>query len=70
MITKILILLTSMILGSIGLTYIIIYINLFTFGYTIKEYIIYILKQPESYLFFISLFIEITLILTWKGKRK
>ena len=59
-----------MVSASIGLTYIIIYINLFTFGYTIKEYIIFILKQPENYLFFIGLFIEIILVLTWKGKRK
>lgn len=70
MITKIFIMLISMVSASIGLTYIIIYINLFTFGYTIKEYIIFILKQPENYLFFIGLFIEIILVLTWKGKRK
>ena len=65
MITKIFIILISMVSASIGLTYIIIYINLFTFGYTIKEYIIFILKQPENYLFFIGLFIEIILVLTW-----
>ena len=70
MITKIFIMLISMVSASIGLTYIIIYINLFTFGYTIKEYIIFILKQPENYLFFIGLLIEIILVLTWKGKRK
>lgn len=68
--TKIFIMLISMVSASIGLTYIIIYINLFTFGYTIKEYIIFILKQPENYLFFIGLLIEIILVLTWKGKRK
>ena len=70
MITKIFIMLISMVSASIGLTYIIIYTNLFTFGYTIKEYIIFILKQPENYLFFIGLLIEIILVLTWKGKRK
>lgn len=70
MMTKIFIMLISMVSASIGLTYIIIYINLFTFGYTIKEYIIFILKQPENYLFFIGLLIEIILVLTWKGKRK
>lgn len=70
MITKIFIMLISMVSASIGLTYIIIYTNLFTFGYTIKEYIIFIFKQPENYLFFIGLLIEIILVLTWKGKRK
>ena len=68
MITKIFIMLLTFILMSFGLTYIIIYINLFTFGYTSKEYIIFIFKQPECYLFFISFFIELFLILTWKGK--
>lgn len=70
MITKILIMLLTMFFTSVGLTYIIIYINLFTFGYTIKEYIIFIFKQPESYLFFIGLIIETILVFTWKGKIK
>ena len=54
---------------TIGITYIIMYINLFTFGYTIKEYVFYILKQPECYLFITGLIIQIIIIYTWKGKR-
>ena len=70
MVTKITIMLISLLLMSIGLTYIIIYINLFSFGYTIKEYMLFLLLQPECYLFFISFIIEIIIIFTWKGKRK
>lgn len=70
MITKIFIMLISFIFMAVGLTYIIIYINLFTFGYTIKEYLKFILTQPECYIFFICFFIEILCIVTWKGKRK
>ena len=62
--------LISLLMMTIGITYIIMYINLFTFGYTIKEYVFYILKQPECYLFIIGLIIQIIIIYTWKGKRK
>lgn len=54
----------------IGLTYIIIYINLFTFGYTIKEYFYYIFTQPECWLYIIGLITQIIIIYTWKGKKK
>lgn len=54
----------------LGLTYIIIYINLFTFGYTINEYLYYILTQPECLLYIIGLLTEIIVIYTWKGKKK
>ena len=61
--------LISLLMMTIGITYIIMYINLFTFGYTIKEYVFYILKQPECYLFIIGLIIQIIIIYTWKGKK-
>lgn len=70
MITKIFIMVFAFIFMVIGLTYMIIYINLFTFGYTIKEYIIFIISRVECYLFFIGFFIELLCIFTWKGKRK
>lgn len=70
MITKILIMIISFILMVIGLTYIIIYINLFTFGYTIKEYISFIIHQPECWLYIIGLLTEIIIIYTWKGRKK
>lgn len=70
MITRILIMLVAFFFMVIGLTYMIIYINLFTFGYTIKEYLMFIILKPECYLFFISFFIELLCIFTWKGKRE
>ena len=46
------------ILFNIGFLTIILYINLFTFGYNFKEYIKYIIKLPE----FISLILGFLLI--------
>lgn len=70
MITKIMIMLIAALFMIIGLTYIIIYINLFAFGYTIKEYLSFILKQPSCWLYIIGLLTEIIIVYTWKGKRK
>lgn len=70
MITRVLIMLIAFFFMVTGLTYMIIYTNLFTFGYTIKEYIIFLVKQPELYLYLISFFVELLCIFTWKGKRK
>lgn len=70
MITRVLIMLIAFFFMVTGLTYMIIYTNLFTFGYTIKEYIIFLVKQLELYLYLISFFIELLCIFTWKGKRK
>lgn len=70
MITKIMIMLVAALFMIIGLTYMIIYINLFTFGYTIKEYLSFIFKQPECWLYVIGLLTEIIIVYTWKGKRK
>ncbi len=55
---------------TIGITYIIIYINLLTFGYTIKEYIIFLLKRYECYLLPIGLIIEIFCLKSRKGLKK
>ena len=68
MITRLFIMLIGYILMVIGLTYIIIYFNLFTFGYTIKEYLIFILKSFECNIFIIGFLIDIVIIFTWKGK--
>lgn len=70
MITRIMIMLIATAFMVLGLTYIIIYINLFTFGYTIKEYFYYIFTQPECWLYIIGLITQIIIIYTWKGKKK
>ena len=70
MITKILLIFLGYILMTIGITYIIIYINLLTFGYTIKEYIIFLLTRYECYLLPIGLIIEIFCLKSRKGLKK
>ena len=62
MIRKIFIMSLAFVLMVVGLTYIIIYINLFTFGYTIKEYVYFITHHFECYLLLLGLIIEIICI--------
>jgi len=52
----------SFVLMVIGLTFILIYINLFSFGYTILEYLEFIFTNIECLIFFIGLIICILLI--------
>ena len=51
---KIFIYILSFLLMLKGITTILLYINLFNFGYTLKEYILYILKLKEFYFFIIG----------------
>ena len=67
---KILLLICGYILMVYGITYIILYINLFSFGYTIKEYLAFLLTKPEGYLLPIGMFIEIIGLNIRKDKRK
>lgn len=53
-----------------GITYIIIYINLFTFGYTIKEYLIFLYTTFEGYLLPIGIIIEVLALNIRKDKIK
>lgn len=53
-----------------GLTYIIIYINLFSFGYTIKEYLIFLYTTTEGYLLPIGILLELIGLNIRKDKRK
>ena len=52
---------------TIGITYIILYTNLLTFGYTIKEYLEFLLTQLEIYFLPLGILIEIFSI---KGEKK
>lgn len=47
---------------TIGITYIILYINLLTFGYTIKEYLEFLLTSPECYTLPLGILIELFII--------
>lgn len=53
-----------------GITYIIIYINLFSFGYTIKEYLIFLSTTTEGYLLPIGILLELIGLNIRKDKRK
>lgn len=53
----------------VGLSTLILYINLFSFGYTFKEYIGYILKLPETYYLLVG-FILINISIIKSGGRK
>lgn len=59
MILKILILVIGYIMLVYGITYFIIYINLFSFGYTIKEYLIFLFTRVEGYLLPLGILLEI-----------
>ena len=66
MLTKLFLFLTGFGLMIIGFSTIILYINLFSFGYNFKEYISYIVKLPEFYYLLVG-FILINLSILNKG---
>lgn len=53
-------------LTVVGFTYIILYMNLFSLGYTMREYLLFLIKQPECLFSVIGLLI-ITLTIFRKG---
>lgn len=53
-----------------GITYIIVYINLFPFGYTIKEYLIFLLTTIEGYYLPLGMLLEIIGLNLRKDKKK
>lgn len=53
-------------LTVVGFTYMILYMNLFSLGYTMEEYLVFILKQPECLFSIIGLFL-ITFTIFKKG---
>lgn len=70
MITRLLMFIIASIFMIWGFTFIIIYTNLFTFGYTIKEYILFIFKRIECLIFILSFIFNIYIIYTWEGIKK
>ena len=70
MILKITMILIGYIMMVYGITYIIIYINLFSFGYTIKEYLKFLFTTLEGYLLPLGMIIEIIGLNIRKGKIK
>ena len=52
-----------------GLSYVFIYINLFSFGYNIKEYLEFLFTRYEWYLFLIGFLVEIICLIRKDKKR-
>ena len=63
---KYLLLIAGVILSVIGLSYIIIYLNLLVMGYSLLDYVKYIFSNFYCLLFFIGYFLIIVYL--WKGK--
>lgn len=59
---KILLYILSVLLMSVGLTFIFIYMNLFAFGYTVLEYLSFIFTNFYCLLFFVG-FILLNILL-------
>ena len=68
MLTKIFLFLIGFGFMLLGLSTLILYINLFSFGYNFKEYINFIVKLPELYYFIIGFFL-VNLSIFYKGEK-
>lgn len=68
MLVKVFLFLCGFGLMIIGFSTLILYINLFSFGYNFKEYICYILKLPEFYYLVIG-FILVNFSILKKGEK-
>ena len=60
---------SGFILMVIGFFYLIIYTNLFTFGYSLKEYMYFMLSHIRNYALLVGLILVIV-ALCWKGVKK
>jgi len=55
-------------LMTIGSIYVIAYLNLFSFGFTIKEFLEFLITRYECYYVLIGLFL-VTITIYWKGDK-
>lgn len=60
---------SGFILMVMGFFYLIIYTNLFTFGYSLKEYMYFMLSHIRNYALLVG-FILVIVALCWKGVKK
>ncbi len=56
-------------LTVIGSTYFLIYLNLFTVGFTVEEYFRYTIRRPECLFAIFGLFV-MSIACFWKEKKK
>lgn len=66
---RILLYILGIILTSIGLFFIIIYLNLLTIGYSFSDYVNFIIRRPEFYYLIVG-FIILTLTIILSGGEK
>ena len=69
MISKIIIFLLGFIFMVIGLSFLILYLNLLTIGYSFKEYVNFIIRRPELYFFICGTIIIILNLIISGGKK-
>ena len=69
MLSKIVFFIIGFCLMVIGLSYIIVYKNLLTFGYSLNEYFEFLVTRYECWYFVRGLLIEI-IVVNRKGKKK
>lgn len=67
---KFLILFLGFIAMTYGITYIILYINLFAIGYTIKEYLTFLFTRVEGYFLPLGILLELIGLNIGKDKIK
>ncbi len=68
MILRIFFLILGFFLMIVGLAHIIVYTNLLTFGYTVKEYFSYLVTRYECWYFIVGFLIEAIVILRKEKK--
>ncbi len=68
MITRIFFFLIGVLFMTVGFSYIIVYLNLLSFGYTISEYLQYIITRYECILLLVGFIIVLTSVLR-KGNK-
>ena len=64
---RVLLIILSILLMSIGLSFIILDLNLLVINYTFKEYLIYVITHLSSNIFFIGLFLLYKLSRNWQA---
>jgi len=63
MLKRIILFIISFLLMVFGCTFIFVYINLFSFGYTILDYLKFIFSRVECLCFFVGLILYVILII-------
>lgn len=68
MIVYIICLILGIIFSIIGTSFLILYLNLFTVGYTFSEYVNFIIRRPEVYFLIIGIILIFFAIIISGGK--